>query len=139
MELQFQKTQENCLQQLCWQVQQQEQTQELKIDDSMPDIGHVLGAWGQVLIRGKEWQNGSVTVSGGVMAWVIYTPEEEEVCRCMETWIPFQIRCQIPPSERDGSIVVSPLLRNIDARSISARKLMVRANISMLIQAIPLQ
>lgn len=136
MELQFQKIQENCLQQLCWQVQQQEQTQELKIDDTMPDVGHVLGAWGQILIRGKEWQNGSVTVSGGVMVWVAYTPEEEDSCRCMESWIPFQIRCQIPPSDRDGNICAYPLLRNVDARSISARKMMIRANVEVLIQAL---
>ena len=135
MELQFQKRQENCLQQLYRQVHTQEQTQELKVDDTMPDIGHVLGAWGQILIRGKEWQNGCLTISGGVMVWVSYTPEEEGALQCMESWLPFQIRCQIPPSERDGNICVSPLLRNMDARTISARKLMVRANLSLLIQA----
>ena len=135
MELQFHKVQENCLQQLYRQVHTQEQTQELKIDDTMPDIGHVLGAWGQILIRGKEWQNGMISVSGGILTWVTYTPEEDGAVQCMESWIPFQIRCQIPPSERDGSICVSPLLRNMDARSISARKLMVRANVSVLIQA----
>lgn len=135
MELQFQKTQESCLQQLGWQVRQLEQTQELKLEDMMPDIGHVLGTWGQVLIRGKEWQNDSVSVSGGVMVWVMYASEEGED-KCVKTWIPFQIRTQITPSERDGTICVAPLLRNGDARSISARKLMVRVNVSLLIQAL---
>ena len=59
MELTFNKTACPCLRKAVRQIQTQEQTQEVRLPESMPDIGKVLGSWGQVLIRpvqpfGKE-------------------------------------------------------------------------------------
>ena len=45
MELQFHKTSIPCLRQVTWGTQNQEQTQEIKLSDALPDIGRVLGAW----------------------------------------------------------------------------------------------
>ena len=39
-------------------VQTAELTQQIKLSDGMPDIGRILAAWGQVILRGKEWQEG---------------------------------------------------------------------------------
>ena len=136
MELQFHKVQRSCLHKVVRQVQNQEQTQELRLPDGMPDIGRVLGAWGQVLIRGKEWRSGSMSVSGGVMAWALYMPEEGGVPQCVEAWIPFQMKWDVPDTDRDGVIRVSCLLRSVDARSISARKLILRAGIGLLGEAL---
>ena len=135
MELQFYKNQCACLQRLKREVQNQEQTQEVRISDGMPDIGSVLGAWGQVLVRSKEWRSGAMSVSGGVMAWVLYAPEDGSDPQCMETWIPFQMRWDLPDTEQDGTIRVNCLLRGVDARSTSARKLMVRATVGILGEA----
>lgn len=136
MQMQFHKTQLPCLQQVKWEVQNQEQTQEVRLDDSLPDIGRVLGAWGQVLLRGKEWRSGSIHVSGGVMVWVLYAPEDGGACKSLETWLPFQMKWDIPQTDRDGTILAACLLRSVDARSISARKLMVRTNVGVLAQAL---
>lgn len=135
MELQFDKSEYSCLQKVLGQVQQQEETQELRISDGMPDIGSVLGAWGQPLIRSKEWRGNGITVSGGVMAWVLYAPEDEGQPQCVQTWIPFQMKWDFPDPGRDGVIRVHTLLRSMDARSTSARKLMLRAGIGMLAEA----
>lgn len=135
MEIKFDQTGCRCLRRLISQVQQREQTQEVRLPEAMPDIGRVLGCWGQVLVRGKEWSSGSMTVSGGIMAWALYAPEDGSEPRSLETWIPFQMKWELPETERDGFICVLPKLRGIDARSTSARKLMVRANISLLGQA----
>ncbi|MBR7123114.1 MAG: DUF3794 domain-containing protein [Oscillospiraceae bacterium] len=135
MDFQFNKTVIPYLQTLNRQTQNQEQTQELRLTDGMPDIGKVLASWGQILIRGKEWRNGSAGVSGGVMVWVLYTPEEGGEPQCVEAWLPFQCKWDLPDTQRDGSIVVVPMLRSVDARSLSARKLMVRSNIALLGQA----
>ena len=75
MELQFEKQSLSCLRSVLRQVQTQEQTQEVRISDGMPDIGRVLGAWGQVIVRSKEWGSGTMSLSCGVMAWVLYMPE----------------------------------------------------------------
>ncbi len=132
MQLQFEKTQIPCLQQVARQVQDQEQTQEVRINDEMPDIGSVLGAWGQVILRSKEWRSGMMSLSGGVTVWVLYCGEEDAQPQCVETWIPFQIKWDIPDVPHDGILLANCLLENVDARSISARKLMVRINVSVL-------
>lgn len=135
MELQFHKTGYPCLQRVKREVQNQEQTQEVRLGDGMPDIGRVLGAWGQVLLRGKEWRSGGMGVSGGVMVWVLYAPEDGGPVQCVDTWIPFQMKWDFPDTERDGTICTACLLRNVDARSTSARKLMVRASVGVLGEA----
>lgn len=131
MELQFHKRSLPCLQKVTAEAKELEQTQELRLPDGMPDIGRVLGVWGQILLRGKEWRSESISASGGVMAWVLYTPEEGGEVRSLETWIPFQQKWDIPDTHRDGNICVCALLRFLDARSISARKLMLRMGITL--------
>ena len=136
MELQFDKTVCPCLRKVVAQVQTQEQTQELRLPDAMPDIGRVLGCWGQILIRGKEWRGNGMSVSGGVMAWVLYAPEDGSEPRVMDSWIPFQMKWDFPETRRDGRICVLPLLKCVDGRSVSARKLMLRAVVSVLGEAL---
>lgn len=108
----------------------------MRLSDAMPDIGRVLGAWGQVLIRGKAWRSGGMSVSGGVMAWALYAPEDGSEPRWVESWIPFQLDWNFPDTERDGTIRAAALLKGVDARSVSARKLMFRANVSILGEAL---
>ena len=62
------------------EVQDMEQTQELRISDGMPDIGRILAGWGQALLRGKQWERDGVSLSAGAMVWVLYEPEEGDMC-----------------------------------------------------------
>jgi len=135
MQLQFHKNTVSCLQKIRGDVQYQEQSQELRLPEDMADIGSVLGAWGQVLIRTKEWRNGGMSVSGGVMAWAMYLPEEGTDPQMVEAWIPFQMKWDLPETQYDGVIRVSPLLKSVDARVTSARKLMLRACVGILAEA----
>lgn len=135
MQLQFHKTAVTCLQRIRSDVQYQEQTQELRLPEEMADIGSVIGAWGQVLIRGKEWRSGSMNVSGGVMAWAMYLPEDGNEPQMVEAWIPFQMKWDLPETQYDGVIRVSPLLKSVDARITSARKLMLRVCVGVLSEA----
>ena len=135
MEMQFNKEVRPCLRWLISHTVAQEQTQEVRLPDGMPDIGRVLGAWGQVLIRGKEWRGDTMTVSGGVLCWALYAPEDGSEARCVDTWIPFNMKWELPETQRDGIISVWPLLSSVDARCVSARKLMLRCGISVLGEA----
>ena len=132
MEIQFQKMVYPCLKTVCRQMQNQELTQEVRLPDGMPDIGNILGGWGQVVIRGKQWRTGNAGVNGGIMAWVLYIPEEGGPVQRMETWLPFQHSWDFPDTQYDGNLQVQPVLRNVDARLLSARKMMVRASLGML-------
>ena len=76
MELQFDKQPISCLNQVKWEQKNQELTQEIRLTEDLPDVGSVLGAWGQTIVRGKQWRKGNMEVTGGVMVFVLYAPED---------------------------------------------------------------
>ncbi len=129
MDMEFNRIPISYLQKLAGQLRSQEETLEVRLPDGMPDIGRVLGAWGQVIVRGKEWNSNHMAVSCGVMMWVLYKPEDGTEVRSVEAWLPFSMKWELPDTRNDGKILISCLLRSADARSISARKLMVRATL----------
>ena len=131
MEMAFQKTEAPCLLAAVREVQNSEQTQELRLPDGFPDIGKVLCAWGQTILRGKEWRSDSILVSGGMLMWVLYTPEDGSGPRVLDGWLPFQLRWQLPGDVPEGRIRISALTRFADARSVSPRKLMLRGGIGV--------
>ena len=130
MEYQFSKNTFSYLKRAAWEVKNEEQTQEVKLTESMPDIGKILGVWGQPLIRSKEWRGSSMSASGGVMVWILYAPEEGTP-QCVEAWVPFQMQWDFPQTQHDGTMRFACLLKGIDARSVSARKMMVRTLLSV--------
>ena len=135
MELQFQKQEAKCLRPLIREIKQTELTQELRLTDGMPDVGRILGVWGQPMVRSKQWSADQITVSGGVMIWVLYAPEDGSECRSVELWAPFQMRWDIPESESDGVMSVKPVLRFVDGRTVSSRKMMIRMGVSLHLEA----
>lgn len=135
MEVLFEKNTLPCLQQVLWDTQTMELTQELRLPEGMPDIGQVAACWAQPVIRGKEWRSDRISVNGGVMCWVLYTPEEEGVPQAIAAWMPYQMKWDIPQTRHDGTILAQPFLRSADARSLSSRKLMLRTNMGMQVQA----
>ena len=135
MEAQFNTISIPCLHTLARQTLNQEQTQETRLTDGMPDIGRVLGSWGQVVVRSKQWNSGSVSISGGVLVWTLYASEEEGVPQVVESWLPLQGKLDIPETQRDGTICILPILRSVDARSLSARKLLVRVSVTFCVEA----
>lgn len=132
MEMQFRDTVCPCLQPCLRQVQNSEGTLELRLPDGMPDIGRILMSWGQPILRGKEWRGDNVAMTGGMMVWVLYAPEDGSQVRCLEGWIPFQLRWELPAGTRDGQLRVELATRFVDGRTVSARKIMVRAGLAAL-------
>ena len=131
MEVQFQKTQLPVLRRLLRSVQQQEQTQEIRLTEDLPDIGSVIGCWGQPVIRSKEWHSDEMRLSAGVQAHILYRPEDGSQARWVECWIPVQMRWSFPHKQNDGIMRVLPVVQHVDARNVSARKLIVRAVLSV--------
>ena len=127
LELAFERSDLSCLRWVCRDVQSQEQTLEIRLPDGMPEIGTVLGAWGQCILRSKEWRSDEAGVSGGVMAWVLYQPADGSEPRCLEGWLPMQLKWRLRDCEKEGIIRTKWNLKNVDARTLSGRKMMVRA------------
>ena len=135
MELQFEKTAVPVLNTALQEIRNLELTHEVKLSDGMPDIGRVLTSWGQILLRSKEWNRDEISVSGGVMIWTLYLPEDGTEPRSVESWVPFQMSWDIGAETREGAICMIPLLRFVDGRGTSSRKMMLRAGISALAKA----
>lgn len=136
MELPFEKTVCHYWKQKFYKLHEQEQTQELRLPEGMPNVGRVISTWGQMILRGKEWSDRSIGISGGVMVWVLYQPEDGGEPLKLESWIPFQSRVDMPESKMDGTIRVECVLRGMDARISSVRKLVVRCSVGLLVQAL---
>ena len=136
MELEFGKETLSCLKDLFWEAQSNEQTQELRLGDGMPDVGRVISAWGQSILRSKQWNSDHISCSCGMMIWVLYEPDGEGPLQVMSSWIPFQFRWELPPDTGEGAIRISLLTRFVDARSVSPGKLMVRAGMWAVLQGL---
>lgn len=135
MDLTFSETKLAYLRRLLCQVIHQEETAETIVPDSMPDVGRIIGCWGVPVLRGKEWRGGVMTASGGVTAKLLYAPADDGPLQVLECYIPFTLRWELPPTDREGMMRTDCRLRSIDARMLNARKLLVRANIAALGEA----
>lgn len=135
MELHFNRNTVPYLKKLVGEVRNAEQTQEIKLPDGMPDVGRVLSSWGQPILRSKEWRRDSIGFSGGLMVWVLYAPEDGSGPKCIESWVPFQMQWEMDDGDREGDIRISCLPRFVDARSVSPRKIMLRAGLAAMAEA----
>lgn len=129
MQLQFRKRSALCTHAVLRQSVFQEETQDMILPDTMPDVAEVMGVWGHTVIRSKEWKNNCVEITGGISVKVLYLPDSGEL-QCMESWMPFQIQGQLNSEDKDGSIICDCFLQSADARNVSARKIIVRAVIA---------
>ena len=131
MDLQFAEKPLPYLRQVARDIKNVEQTLEIRVPDSAPRVGTILGVWGQVTIRGKEWHGDRVTVNGGVVISMLYLPDGEDGVQVVDGWIPFQQTWDLEDSYRDGKVIVSCVPRIMDGRSISAGKVLVRVSLSI--------
>lgn len=135
MEVNFQNHYCSCLNPVVREIQNSEQTQEIKLTEGMPDVGRILSAWGQPILRSKEWGGDTLSYSGGMMVWVLYAPEDGSPERCLDAWIPMQMHWDLPDDLPEGRIRLRLLPRMVDARSISPRKILVRAGMGAMAEA----
>lgn len=107
-----------------------EETLEIRIPDGMPDAGRILAARGQAVLRSKEWRSDQISCNAGMMVWVLYQPDQGDSPQCLEGWISHSMRWELPKDTPEGYIRIDLLPRFVDARIVSARKIMVRSGIS---------
>lgn len=136
LELEFESKKCPCLRWDLRDVQEQEQTLEVRLPEGMPDIGSILGAWGQCILRGKEWRSDEINLSGGVMVWVLYLPADGSEPRSVEAWLGLRPRWGLSDARREGTIRTCWKLNGADARMLSARKMMVRVNVGILAEVL---
>jgi hypothetical protein len=136
LELQFEPKVEKYLRQSLFQTQNLEETQELKLPPELPDVGSVVASWGQCILRSKQWQGTMVTTGGGVMVWILYKSAEDDTLQIVDAWVPFQSRWNLPDSQQEGIVRVNCLLRGVEARMVSARRMMLRVGVGITAEAL---
>ena len=70
----------------------QEETADMIVPDSSPDAEQILDSYAVCTVRSVECRTGSVLISGGVQAGVIYLAQEETAPRVLESYLPFSIK-----------------------------------------------
>lgn len=136
MELEFEKRNCRYLKQAIGEVGTEEQTQEIRLGEEMPDALRIIGAWGQAVVRGKEWHSGGIVLTGGVNVWLLYAPEDGSRPRCLDSWIPFKMKWDLPEETPEGEIRLSCMVQSVDGRIVSPRKILARASVSVAVSAL---
>ena len=106
----------------------QEQTGEIVVPESLPELGRVTDCFGTVLIQNRTVDQGSVAVSGGIQCGVLYVPAGEEGLERLELWLPFTVTKKLP-AEPGTVLHAWCWLRSLEARFVNARKLLIRAEL----------
>lgn len=135
MDFQFETEKITCLEPVLQEVRSTELTQQIKLPDAMPDIGKILAAWGQPILRGKEWDDGQLSATGGMLVWVLYGPEDGSSPRCLDGWIPFQLKWELPEEAAEGTARFLCRNRLVEGRGVSPRKISVRCELAVQAEA----
>lgn len=135
MELAFQTSPLHYLRRTAQEIRYQEETAETIVPDSYPDIAAIADCYAGAVLRGKDCRAGSVIVSGGIKAVVLYTPEDGSYPRHLEFYIPFTVKFENPALTERSQVHCTTRIRSVDARMINSRKAMLRANLGCEITA----
>ena len=108
-----------------------EETVELIVPDTLPDVAEIVGCTGTVELRSKEAREDSAFASGAVDGCVVYTPEGETAPRVIELSVPWSFAADSPGLDTSGKIVVRAELTGLEARVINSRKIVARASLAV--------
>ncbi len=112
----------------------QEETAEAFVPESCPDNVRILSCTGQVLLRGKDCRDGSVTLSGGVQTAVLLASDEGQIWP-VEAYIPFSVRVDHPALTGAAQVLCRCCIRSVDARMQGPRKMLIRVNVGCAVTA----
>lgn len=135
MELAFLNQPYRFLRNMVQDVRFQEETAEIIVPDSYPDIAAIADCCAEAILRGKDCRDGSVTIAGGVKGVILYTPEDHSYPRNLEIYIPFSIKFEHAALTSQAQVVCTIRVRSVDARMINSRKAMLRVNLGCEITA----
>ncbi|MFI3313247.1 MAG: DUF3794 domain-containing protein [Eubacteriales bacterium] len=122
MELQFTTNTSEYLKEIFCDTISQEETGEVLVPDSYPDVERMLDCSATVVLRSKDSQQ----VSGAILATALYAPEDFGTPKALEYYIPFRIKCQ----GAAGGTVVDCHVQSADARMLGPRKVLVRVRLA---------
>lgn len=130
MKLEFLTEQTACLMPVLRETRTAEETAEVILPDSCPDIDSVLFVSGIAFFRGKELTEGRAAVSAGVSAIALVQPQETGGTELAEAYIPLSLKLEDQRIRPGMEMEVRVTLRQLDGHLVSPRKVMIRATVS---------
>ena len=106
-----------------------EESMDMIVPDALPDITRIICAEGEVFVRGKEADNGKVTVHGVVRTYVLYVPESDGAIRHMSMEIPYSITMSDARITAGTRVSARVRLESVDAHAVNPRKVSARASV----------
>ena len=124
MELLFQTRLMRYLAHSLHELRSQEETAEVIVPDSCPDVARAAYACASVIVRGKECRTGSILISGGIRASALCVPEDASGARTLEAYMPFTMRIEHPSVTERTQVFLNAFVRQVDARLVNSRKIL---------------
>lgn len=131
MELLFQNRPLRYLGQVFQTSRTQEQTAEVIVPDSCPDVERIVCCSASVLLRGSECRAGSATISGAIRASALCMPENASAPQPLDAYLPFTLRLDDAAITEALSLILRAWVRQVDARLVNSRKVLFRVDLAL--------
>lgn len=128
MELEFQEIPMQTLRERIVEVLYQEETAELIVPDSSPDVAAIADYGAVCCLRDQEVLAGSMAVSGAFQASVLYTAEDGVTPYALQAYLPFTAKLMREEIGSSDKGIAEIRMRSVDARILNSRKIMVRVS-----------
>lgn len=107
-----------------------EETAENIVPDTLPDVAEIVDADGMAILRGKDFSEGRISVSGMIFGYIIYRSEEGQLRR-MPVQLPFSAHWDNASISQSCRSAVKLSISSFEGRIINSRKLLLRAEVSI--------
>ena len=129
MEIEFQKNQLSYLKCVLQEVRNQEETGEMIVPDSAPDIETIIFSYAEAVVRGKDCRNGCVVITGGIHGGIIYEPEDHSGPKSLRFYFPYTLKFENHSITEQAKVLCKAHVRGAEGRMLNSRKAMLRVNI----------
>lgn len=129
MELSFETRPVRYLGHILHETGRQEETAEVIVPDSCPDVERVVFASASALLRGTECRAGSVLISGGIRASALCVPEDGTSPQKLDAYLPFSLRMEHTAIAERAQVFPELFVRQADARLVNSRKILFRVDL----------
>lgn len=125
LELMFQEYELTGQERVCLRTYMGEQTADIIVPDTYPDVDRIIEAFGTVLVDDVRMVSDGVSLEGRVHGGVLFAGEKGEVYS-LPTNLSFSMRKEIPSEGENSTLFYRCELRSVDARAVNSRKLLIR-------------
>ena len=130
MEIELHREQIQSYSRLYSQQLTREETIEAVVPDVMPDVQQIMDTQAQVYLRGKEIEDGRLSVNAFLEGTVLYLPEGENGLRRLTLTGNFSLSFDDPAIIRESNAHITLHCTAADARMLNPRKVLLRAEIT---------